>query len=223
MFKRESVIAVILLILLINIGFSSAITGAIGNAKMVLYPEVNGRTNTVIEKSILVKNPNDVVVNITLQLDPEAEKFIELVDKNFLLEPYSEKTAEFVIKVKEPGTYDGKIAILFSDTVEKKTGVALSSEIVVIAKKSGSAPDAEKEVVEETEDGNSTGKNESAGWNPLTGSAIFGESDSALAVGVIGSTIILVIVVIVLMIILYKRLKKKGEKRRKKVNARKKP
>ena len=101
MFKRESVITLILLLLIVNVGFCSAITGAIGNAKMVLYPEVNGRTNTVIEKSILVKNPNDVVVNITLQLDPEAEKFIELVDKNFLLEPYSEKTAEFVIKVKE--------------------------------------------------------------------------------------------------------------------------
>ena len=56
----------------------SALTGSIGNAKMVLYPEVNGWTNTYIQKTIQVNNVNEVPVNITLKLDENASEFIEL-------------------------------------------------------------------------------------------------------------------------------------------------
>src|SRR3989344_919292 len=93
MIKRLSVgVIAVLFILLIIASFASAITGAMGNAKMVLYPEVNGFTYTKIEKSILTKNVNDVPINISLQVDNETAKFIELIDETFILEPHTEKT-----------------------------------------------------------------------------------------------------------------------------------
>jgi hypothetical protein len=42
-------------VILANSVFVSAITGSMGNARVVLYPEVNGWTNTIIERSILVR------------------------------------------------------------------------------------------------------------------------------------------------------------------------
>src|SRR3989344_46346 len=188
----------ILFILLINIGFASAITGAMGNAKMVLYPEVNGFTYTKIEKSILTKNVNDVPINISLQVDNETAKFIELIDETFILEPHTEKKAEFIVKVKDEGTYKGKIAVFFSPVDgDKKAGVALSSEIVVIAKKDQGSSGTNEDIVTDQ--------------NPE-------KKSPALALGLlIGSVFVLLLVLVALII----ALSKKSVKRRK-VNGRRK-
>ena len=59
--KRIQIIMVILLVFaVINSINVSAITGSMGNARMVLYPEVTNEETTTIEKTILVKNVNDV-------------------------------------------------------------------------------------------------------------------------------------------------------------------
>ncbi len=122
-------------VILANSVFVSAITGSMGNARVVLYPEVNGWTNTIIERSILVKNVNDVPINITLTLDENATKFIELVDQTFILESGNEKKAEFIVKVKKEGEYFGKINVYFTPIETKEPGVVLSSVVTVIAKK----------------------------------------------------------------------------------------
>lgn len=206
MIKRLSLMVGILFILLISIGFSSAITGAMGNARMVLYPEVNGWTNTIIEKSILVNNVNNESINITLQLSEEAAKFIELIDKSFILEPHTEQQANFLVKVRKEGTYTGKINVFFSPIGEKKAGVALSSEIIVIAKKNQGYEEVEETI--EEDDTNATGEVvDKEDKNPFSGTWIF-----------FGSTFVLLLIFIGLMFL----LSKKGEKRRKKLNARKK-
>jgi len=210
MIKRFGIIFAILFVLIISTGFSSAITGAMGNARMVLYPEVNGWTNTIIEKSILVKNVNDEPINITLQVDEET-KFIELIDKSFILEPHTEQEAQFIIKVRTEGTYNGKINVFFSSMEENKAGVALSSEIIVIAKKDQGYEEEEpieEEPTEEEEDTDVDG-------------GVIDEGDKSPFSGVwmlVGTTFILFLVLIGLIIL----LSKKGEKRRRKVNARKK-
>jgi len=112
-----------LLILLTGSVFVSAITGSMGNARMILYPEVNGWTNTVIEKTILVRNVNDVPINIKLETDEEGSKFIELVDEEFILEPDEERKAQFVVKVKKEDTYEGRINVFFSPAEEEGPGV----------------------------------------------------------------------------------------------------
>jgi len=216
MIKKLSVVIGILLILLINISFSSAITGAMGNAKMVLYPEVNGWTNTVIEKSILVKNANDVPINITLKLDEEGENFLELVDKSFILEPRTEREAQFLVKVKTEGTYQSKINVFFSSVDGQKAGVALASEITVIAKKD--------QGYDETNDENTdTNAEEKNSTETTDGEVVSGEKQNSILVPglMMGGFFILLLVVVVLITLLLKR-SKKGEKRRKKVNARRK-
>ena len=134
--KRIQIMIIIFIGLIIINSFSiSAITGSIGNARMILYPEVNGWTTTTIEKTILVKNVNNVSVNISLKMDENSSKFIEIIDKEFILEPSTEKRAQFVIKVKKEGTYEGKINVFFSPSEGKEAGVVLPSTIIVVAKK----------------------------------------------------------------------------------------
>jgi len=153
--KKGITLGFVLLLVLINSMFISAITGSIGNAKMVLYPEVNGWTNTVIEKTVLVKNVNDVPINITLELDENATKFIEIIDKSFILEPGEELKAKFEVKVKKEGKYEGRINVFFRPTEGKESGVVLSSNIVVIASKdNGYEEENEEESNEENTDDN---------------------------------------------------------------------
>ena len=198
---------------MINAGFSSAITGAMGNARMILYPEVNGLTNTIIEKSILTKNVNDVPINITLKLDKEGEKFLELIDKSFILEPHTEKKAQFIVKVKDEGDYKGKINVFFSPLEDQKTGVALSSEIIVIAKKDQKSNGANEDNFN-FEDENT---------KVITGDVVNGKNEGKKSPVLdlwllIGAVFVLLLILVFLIIV----LSKKGEKRRNKVNGRKK-
>src|SRR3989338_9445702 len=218
MIKRLSVgVIAVLFILLIIASFASAITGAMGNAKMVLYPEVNGFTYTKIEKSILTKNVNDVPINISLQVDNETAKFIELIDETFILEPHTEKKAEFIVKVKDEGTYKGKIAVFFSPVDgDKKAGVALSSEIVVIAKKDqGSSGTNEDNIRDEEE------QNTDTTTGDIVADSESGKKSPALTLGLLaGSVFVLLLILVALIIVLKKG--KKGGKRRNKVNGRRK-
>ena len=216
--KRINLAVAILFVLLISVGFVSAITGVVGNARMVLYPEVNGWTNTVIEKSILVKNVNDVPINVTLQIDEEGQKFLELIDNSFILEPHTEKKAQFLVKVKKEGTYQSKINIFFSSTDEnQKTGVALSSEIIVIAKKN--QEDRSNVPNEEDASGNGDGSTETTTTGDVVADGSEGQKRSALKWGLlIGSVVVLLAILIVLITF----LSKKGGKRGKKVNGRRK-
>lgn len=207
MTKRFSIVVAILFVLLITIGVVSAITGAMGNARMILYPEVNGITFTEIEKSILVKNVNDVPINITLRIDEEGQKFIELIDETFILEPNTEDNAEFIVKVKDEGTYKTKINVFFSPADgDTKTGVVLSSEVIVVAKKDqGNAGTNDVSDEDETEE---------------TGDIVSTQSEErisrSLGIGLlIGSVFILALILIILVVI----LSKKGGRRRK-LNAR---
>ena len=218
MVKRLSAgVIAVLFILLITVGFASAITGAIGNAKMVLYPEVNGFTYTKIEKSILTKNVNDVPINISLQVDNETAKFIELIDETFILEPHTEKRAEFIVKVKDEGTYKGKIAVFFSPVDgDKKAGVALSSEIIVIAKKDQGYSGTNEDNIRDEEE-----QNTDTTTGDIVADSESGKKSPALTLGLLaGSVFVLLLILAALIIVLKKG--KKGGKRRNKVNGRRK-
>ena len=149
--KNLMMFALAIMLLITGSAFISAITGSIGNGKMVLYPEVNGWTNTLIEKTILVNNVNDVPVNITLKLDSESSEFIDLIDKSFILEAGESKKAEIVIRVRKEGTYEGRVNVFFKPVEGKEAGVVLSSTIVVIASKD-TGYEEEEEQEENTEE-----------------------------------------------------------------------
>jgi len=150
--KKTLIFALAIIVLISNSILVSALTGSIGNAKMVLYPEVNGWTNTVIEKTILVRNVNDVPINITLKLDENASSFIDLIDETFILEPGEETKAQIEIRVKKEGKYEGRVNVFFKPVEGKDAGVVLSSTIVVIAKKEANYEEEEEENPSEEEE-----------------------------------------------------------------------
>ena len=120
----------ILFTTILLIGQALAITGSIGNARMILRAE----TGDVIDKYILVRNVNDEALNIELAAIGDLGKDITILDEKFVLEGGEEKKAQFKIKVRNVGTTQGKINVMFSPIV-KGNGVGLSSTIIVIAEK----------------------------------------------------------------------------------------
>ena len=128
--KLFLVLIFILILIISFVGSVYAITGTIGNGRMIL----RANTGDLIKKSILVKNVNNVSVNIELSSSGDLEKDVVIKDNNFLLEPGSEKDAKFEIKVKNEGTTETKINVKFT-SLEEKQGVILSSNVVIIAGK----------------------------------------------------------------------------------------
>lgn len=182
----------------------SAITGSMGNAKMVLYPEVNGWTNTKIERSVLVRNINDETINVSLELDTAGKEFIELIDKEFSLAPNEEKKANFIVKVKKEGTYEGKINVFFSPTVSEGPGVVLSSSIIVIAKK-----DQEYQEVD-GEDNESIVDNE----NSITGAVTGANENNTSGIKILGiGSVVLLVILLALLLVAYKKQNIKPNKK----------
>ncbi|MFH0712099.1 MAG: hypothetical protein V1889_03240 [archaeon] len=128
--ENKKVAGVLCVVLLILIGSVSAITGSIGNARMILRAE----TGDVIDKYILVKNVNNVSVNISLSASGDLAEYIDILDNSFVLEPDSEMRARFVVNVKKVGTTEGTIDVKFAP-VDGKNGVGLMSTVIVIAEK----------------------------------------------------------------------------------------
>ena len=207
--KKTLILAFTILFLISGSVLVSAVTGSIGNAKMVLYPEVNGWTNTVIEKKIQVNNVNDIPINITLKLDQNSSEFIELIDESFILEPGETKKAQIEIKVRKEGRYEGRVNVFFRPVEGKEAGVVLSSTIVVIAKKDQGYEEEEEEVPEENTEDNPTNQ---TGIN--TGN---GKTENSKLIKIWGlSTFILLVILLILLYIWGKKRKQSKRKRKSK-------
>ena len=184
---------------------SAAITGTIGNARMVLYPKV-GFFGTTITKEILVQNINDQAINIRLEASENISKIIQIVDKEFTLQAGEEKNASFKIKLKKPGDYEGKITVFFEPPGGKGAGIALSSTIIIHATGNDATGNEENDTsnVEENDTSNQTNgenSNNSSGLSPI----IF----------LVFTPIVLAIVLIFLLIKLKKRKKRvRGDRRK---------
>ena len=203
-------IGIMFLVILLSISSVSAITGRMGNAKMILYPEVNGWTYTTIDRTIYTENVNDVAINITLRLSDGAEDYISLIDESYILQPGENKKAAFQVRVKKVGTYEGKILVFFASTEQGHgPGVVLNSEVIVIAKKDQDYQEfKEDENPSDEEEGNETL------GSGITGGAI-GDSVGSMKVLLASSTIVLFIVLLSLVYFANKKglLKKKNEKK----------
>src|SRR3989344_7357568 len=191
---------IVVLLILMNSVFVSAITGSIGNARMILSEtlnpelgELDGKTTVTIEKSILVRNVNDIPVNVTLKVDPDGGEFIEIIDDNFILEAadngVTEKKARFNVNIKDEGSYEGKINVFFAPVNSDEPGVVLSSTIIVNANPGE----------DYTDDGdNSEDNTPIAGWATNEGL-----NKGAIALGI--STLILIVLLGVLVYVQQKK------------------
>lgn len=126
--KWTVAVFIILIFFSYSISLVNAITGSIGNARMVL--RVN--TGDKVEKYVLVKNVNEVPVNIELIKSGDLADYIEIKENNFTLAPGQDRKVYFTIDIREPGTSESKINVKFSPK-EVGNGVGLSSTIIVIA------------------------------------------------------------------------------------------
>ena len=192
--KKTVTVSLFLILLVGFIGYASAITGSIGNARMVIH----SKTGEQVEKYILVKNVNDVPVNILIEKDGNLSRYIRLKETNFSLAAGEEKKVEFVIGIADVGTTEGKLNIKFS-AVGQKNGVGLSSNIIVVAEEGTVLEweeDTETSLLEDVVD-NSI-KDSNGNYNMIMIAALI--------------TVVLALVLLILMFILKKRKKKKSEK-----------
>ena len=104
-----------------------AITGAIGNGKMVL----NGEVGDILEKSILVINNNNISVNISVYALGDLLDYIDILDEEFVLLPNERKKAYFRVELTQPGTFNPRINVKFTSTNESGGGVGLTSNIII--------------------------------------------------------------------------------------------
>lgn len=126
----KKIISILFLtILFSSFALAAALTGSIGNAKMILRAE----TGDTIERTILVQNVNDVAVNIEMYASGDLENYTKIEEANFTLEPGENRDVQFTIKVKKSGTTETKINVKFA-TVTGSGGVGLSSTIIIMAK-----------------------------------------------------------------------------------------
>jgi len=125
--KMKSIFFLLVAAILVSLPFTSAITASIGNSRMVL--RVGPGEN--IEKSILVRNINDVPVTIKFAVTGDLSKNVKLKDESFILQPGEEKNALFSIKADNANVTETKINVGFFP--EDGNSVGLSSSIVVIA------------------------------------------------------------------------------------------
>lgn len=136
------------LLLLIILPIAYGLTASIENARMVIHTQVLEGETTIIEKHITVNNVNDIPVKISLEPKGDLVDIMELLDKDFTLQPGESKDANFIITLKQGGTYESNINIKFT-SLEGNNEVEVSSTIIIIA----SGPEnQEQEIPEEPEE-----------------------------------------------------------------------
>lgn len=119
-----------------SLGFTSALTASIGNARAVIYPELKAFGTTDIDRTIKVINTNNVSVNVSIYVPTEFQNIAEVKDKSFILAPKEEKDAKYTIHLTEAGDYDIKFNVVFSEP-GKDGGLVLTSTLVILATKDG--------------------------------------------------------------------------------------
>ena len=189
-----------------------AITGAIGNARMIL--RVN--EGDEIEKYVLVKNVNEVKVDIIVSASGDLQDYIDIKDKEFSLNAGDEKKAYFIIKVPKEGTTESKINVQF--TPDEGNGVGLSSTVIVIAEDTGEGNWFTDWLNrnDDSEDNPENNDSVTIGTGNVVNSGNDGGGMSPVAIGLSVTAIIFLILVILLAIAANKKGKSKSKKNVKK-------
>lgn len=213
MLKRIVIVGFMFFVGLMLVGQVLAITGSIGNARMILRAE----TGDTIDKYILVRNVNDEALNIELEAIGDLSSDITILHDKFVLEAGTEKRAEFIIKVKNVGTTQGKINVKFSPII-KGNGVGLSSTIIVIAEKGPGFFDFGGSDEEDKEDNDKDdGVDESEGGVSLMTGNVLSPVENKVSGGldkklVISGLFTIIIFILFLGLLMYKNNMNKSDK-----------
>jgi len=193
----KRVLAIGILFLFASLSFVSAITGSIGNARMILREDYGD----VVEKYVLVKNVNNVSVDVELFVSGDLEDYVDIQDSVFSLEAGDEKKAYFNLKIGERGTTTTNINVKFTPK-EGGNGVGLSSTIIVIE----GAENIENNIREDDEE-----IDESIDDEIVTGDVIAetSEKSGGVSIGIVVVFLIIILTLIVILILLFILSKKR--------------
>jgi flagellar basal body-associated protein FliL len=147
--KVSSMILFVILVMAVIPGVL-ALTASMGNARMILRPDVPEGDTVTIQKSIQVNNVNDIPIKVSLEPQNHYKKIIEIIDNDLTLQPGETTNARFKITLKSGGDYEGKIFVSFypEDPASSSPPVGLSSTVII--KATGPVNDFHTEVMEET-------------------------------------------------------------------------
>ena len=186
-----------------------ALTASIGNSRMIL----RGDVGESFERSLLIKNVNDVPVTINFEVTGDLADNIELKEEDFILLPEQEKKAYFTVKADEEGTSETKINVKF--VPEQGSSVGLSATIIVIAGEAGDFESNNTE--EENEPANESGFSFNLGKNKNSSSGLTGNSVSLPEISPVMwlaiSSAILVLILVILVVYASKKRASKLEKK----------
>ena len=201
--KKTGVILAGLLMLTLLLANVLAITGSIGNARMVL----NLQPGEEIEKYILIRNVNQEDLSINLTVSGDLEEYVTLKENNFEIKAGEEKKVYFTIVSPNPGTTETKINIVFIP--KEGNGVGLSSTIIVVAEGEATEKNTSKGILNWLIRGKNNSSNETVeNNNSISGASV---SIGSIEIGLLSTTIILAIFII-LLVIYSKKVKNKKER-----------
>ncbi len=164
MIKKLFIMVVLCLLL---IPYANALTGSIGNAKAIVTVDLS--KSNILERTVLVRNVNNVTVNIRLEPVDDLELITEITDKEFELKAGEEKKARFKVNIPKEGTYNGNIVVFFNPPEGKGAGVVLQANLIIKALGEGSITDAQNQDTNTND--NSDANNQNNNSNLITGSA----------------------------------------------------
>ena len=211
--KKRLIVSMLLttLILLSLAAQVSAITGRLGNSRMILRLDVGEEAR----RNLLIQNVNDVALTIELVASGDLAGNVEFEESSFTLQPGEEKNAYFTISSNEPGTTETKINVMFKPP--QGSGVGLSANIIVIAEGDAIGENPDVPVDEETGNGsNNTGFTfNPSPANNLPGKSFFSSFKFTPITILTISTVALIVIFIILIIYSgkLKRRKRSGRPR----------
>lgn len=189
--------AILICLILANLISVSAITGSIGNARMIL----RGEQGDSFDKYVTVKNVNDVPLDIELSASGDLADYVDIKDEKFTLAAGEEKQAQFTIKAAKAGTTETSINVQFRPQ-DGKTGVGLTSTVIIIAEKNSLFGDL---FGNDEEDKDNNGNNDDSS---LEGNSQTSKLSPAIMI-ILAITLIITAILIYLIVMLYKKANKK--------------
>lgn len=200
--KRTIITALLASLILVSlVAQASAITGRLGNSRMVLNVAVGEEAR----RNLLIQNINDDSLTIKIIPTGDLAGNVEIEENDFILQPGEEKKVYFTIKSLEPGTTETKLNVMFKP--QQGSGVGLAANVIVIATGDaiGKNPEPVGKPSDELNDTESGTDDPQGNYNSDNSGSFKLSPITILAI----STIVLIVIFIILMIYSGKLKRKK--------------
>ena len=126
--KRQLFTTILAILILMSVVAQvSAITGRLGNSRMLLRLDVGEE----VRRNLVIENVNDIPLTIEMVASGDLASNIRFEENEFILQPGEEKKAYFTIKATQPGSTDTQINVMFKPP--QGSGVGLLANIIVTA------------------------------------------------------------------------------------------